>query len=100
MGRWELEKIFQQGNDVTKQHDPKDNRYIHFTDEGRFESGGDPVGQNSGSWSLLPDTEELFIDSDAGEDDDSYWKVTISQERMSWQGTRGFGTAFELRFTR
>jgi hypothetical protein len=37
---------------------------------------------------LDPETRELHIDSDAGEDDDSYWIASIEGDTMRWQGAR------------
>lgn len=79
-------KIYQDGHDVSADHNPAQDRYIHFKDDGSFESGGTPVGINTGSYQFNAEERKLFIDSDAGEEDDSYWMVDISRDTMLWQG--------------
>ena len=69
---------------------------IEFNKNGTFKSGGDPYGENTGKWSFN-EQEILFIDSDAGEDDDSYWQVKISKDTMIWQGMKfDFAKRFEI----
>jgi len=102
VGHWQMERIVQDGtNDVSAQQNPMNNRYIHFYENGTFESGGDPYGKNTGKWTLDPDSHELYIDSDSGEDDDSYWIVSIDEDRMHWQGTHfDFNKRFAIDFRR
>jgi len=95
VGQWSMETVFEMGRDVTADHDPSDNRWIAFAVDGTFVSDGDPHGRNTGHWRIHEDTRELFLDSDAGEDDDSYWIVQIEDDSMRWKGTR---SAFTERF--
>jgi hypothetical protein len=99
-GTWDLERVVRNGEDVTARHDPQDARYITFLEDGSFVSGGEPVGRNTGRWSLDAGTGELFLDSDAGEDDDSYWFVRVRDSSMTWTGARGFGREFILEHRR
>ena len=87
-GRWYIESVFQDGNDVTDQHNPSDNRWIEFEDDGGFVSDGDPYGRNTGRWMMDLENKELYLDSDAGEGDDSYWIVGFEEGKMQWRGTR------------
>lgn len=65
------------------------------------ESGGDPYGKNTGRWTLDETTNELYLDSDAGEEDDSHWIVRIEGSTMHWKGTRGdFNTRFSIEHVR
>jgi len=97
VGRWAMEQVYDSGRDVTEQHDPSDNRWIEFTDEGSFISDGDPHGRNTGRWMLDKETQELYLDSDAGEGDDSYWIVSIAEDEMRWKGARSeFTERFEI----
>lgn len=97
LGRWHMDKvIMDQTNDVTSEHNPEGNRYIEFKADKTFKSGGDPHGENTGKWSLDQSTGELHIDSAVGEDDDSYWIISIENNQMKWQGTKG---DFNRRFT-
>lgn len=83
-------------NDVSAEQNPEENRFIIFNEDLTFESGGDPYGKNTGAWSFDIPTKTLYLDSDAGEDDDSYWIVTIDKNQMLWQGTH---FEFNSRFT-
>ena len=72
VGEWKMEKVFEYGNDVTKKHNPKNNRWIRFNRDGTFVSDGDPYGRNTGRWTVENRDSILFIDSDV-DDDDSKW---------------------------
>jgi len=85
-GKWMMYKVFQNGEDVTKEHNPHHERYLIFKSDSSFESGGRPFGKNSGKYSLNKAGNKLFLDSDAGTEDDSYWNFTISYDTMYWQG--------------
>ncbi|MCB2203573.1 DUF5004 domain-containing protein [bacterium] len=100
VGSWDMTQVLHNGKDVTAEHDPKNTRSITFHDDGTFMSEGFPVGTNTGKWSIAPKTKELFIDSDAGEGDDSYWFVDLEGNRMVWEGARGYATEFTLIQTR
>ncbi len=98
IGRWEMDKIVVDGdNDVSEEHNPKKNRYIVFNEDGTFKSGGDPYGENTGKWTLDAENNELYLDSDVGEDDDSYWIIKIDGDNMHWQGARfEFSKRFQI----
>ena len=99
LGMWVMGKVIQDTLDVTDEHNPALNRWITFNQAGTFESGGAPYGYNSGTWRFDVDTGELFLDSDAGEGDDSYWIVSTEDTTMQWQGTRSeFTSQFKLSF--
>lgn len=96
LGEWRMTQIIQDGtNDVSGEHNPESNRYILFNADQTFESGGDPHGKNTGAWRIDEASGELFLNSDAGEEDDSYWIVTIEGSNMHWAGAR---FAFNKRF--
>ncbi|NBC18075.1 MAG: hypothetical protein GVY18_12260 [Bacteroidetes bacterium] len=86
VGTWTMDRILEDGRDVTAQHDPADNRWIRFYADRTFESDGDPYGPNDGEWAL--DDSTLFLDSAAGDGDDSYWIVQIEDDVMRWSGAR------------
>lgn len=98
IGSWKMEIIKQDGNDVSREHNPFNERTVLFYEDGSFVSDGRPYGKNTGRWTLSESTGELFLDSDAGEGDDSYWIVTfINRDKMKWRGTRSdFTERFEL----
>ena len=72
-------KIYEADKDVTSEHNPKNNRWIKFDEDGSFESDGDPYGHNTGQWRLDNEKSILFIDSDV-EDDDSEWNISFNDD--------------------
>ncbi len=100
-GRWNMTTILMDQADVTSEHNPANNRYIIFNTDHTFESGGDPAGKNTGKWEFDESSRTLFLDSDAGEEDDSYWIVSINGDLMHWQGTHfEFNSRFSIDHTR
>ena len=86
IGQWKMKQVFEEDQDVSSQHNPKNDRWIQFKADHTFLSDGSPYGRNTGKWSI--NDSELFLDSDAGEGDDSYWIVDIEGQSMKWKGTR------------
>lgn len=80
--------ILQNGQDVSEQHNPKKNRWIELKADGTFVSDGDPYGRNTGKWIFNANTQELFLDSDAGEGDDSYWTIKRTGDDLVLTGAR------------
>lgn len=81
-----MHQVIQSGKDVTTEHNPHAERYLTLKSDSTFESGGRPFGSNTGKFNFNGEAKELFLDSDAGPEDDSYWKVRISNDTMYWQG--------------
>ena len=97
VGTWSMHKVLQDGQDVTSEHDPYHERFLVLNPDSSFESGGRPFGENSGSYLYNPIEHTLYLDSDAGPEDDSRWKVSISGDTMHWQGYGSeWAKAFEL----
>lgn len=86
--KWDMAAVIQNGQDVSEQHNPSGNRWIELTADGNFVSDGDPYGRNTGTWTFDTETAELFLDSDAGEGDDSYWIVSENGEKLILKGAR------------
>ncbi|PHN04280.1 hypothetical protein CRP01_22215 [Flavilitoribacter nigricans DSM 23189 = NBRC 102662] len=86
--KWEMGTIMQNGQDVSDQHNPENNRWIELKADGTFVSDGDPYGRNTGKWSYDETTSELFLDSDAGEGDDSYWTISSTGDQLVLKGAR------------
>lgn len=100
-GTWTMEKVYDNSTDVTAQHNPQNDRWITFAKDGSFKSGGTPTGENTGQWIYTDNNNRLFLDSDVGEGDDSYWLIQINQDSMNWAGLRtSFAERFKLTFTR
>ncbi len=94
LGKWFIYKIYDGDNDVSIEHNPKNDRWIKFNRNGSFESDGTPYGYNDGRWELNHDTGILFLDS-REENDDSEWRVTFEDHTMIWTG---IGTPRQERF--
>ncbi len=100
IGKWMMIKVIEMSKDVTGKHNPENNRWIKFMPDSEetketFESGKGVDTENTGKWIL--NENELFIDSDAGEDDDSYWEITFDGDKMFWKGKRfEFNKRFEI----
>lgn len=104
-GKWIMTRVLDRSQDVTKYHNPDNNRWIRFIindnikNGGVFESGRGDTTNNTGKWTI--NGFELFIDSDAGDDDDSYWQVIIEGNEMHCIGQRfDFNKRFELFYKR
>ena len=85
-GTWVMHQVIQNDQDFTTEHNPYNDRYIIFTTEGKFESGGKPFGKNTGKYRLDSEEGVLELDSDAGPEDDSKWKVALKGDTMLWSG--------------
>ena len=90
-GKWFMHEVIQGGRDVTSEHDPYDERFFILKSDSTFESGGRPYGSNTGKYVYNTTDKTLFLDSDAGPEDDSHWKVFIRKDTMIWNG---FGSAW------
>lgn len=101
LDKWEIVSVVQNGNDVSEEHNPKGNRYITFSNDGTFKSGGDPYGKNTGRYFVNNLNYYLFLDSDAGPDDDSIWIVSFDGNNMSWKGVGNeFAEGFQINYLR
>ena len=80
---------------MSKDHNPSNNRFIEFKEDGTFESGGDPYGKNTGKFYVNNHVKTLHLDSDVGPNDDSYWSITLEKGIMKWKGT---GSEFAKEF--
>ena len=94
-GKWSMHQIIQNGDDVTSDHNPFNDRYLIIKPDGTFESGGKPLGKNTGKYTLNMNADTLLLDSDVGPEDDSQWLVRVSNDTMYWQG---FGTEWAENF--
>ena len=101
IGKWKMTMVLELSLDVTSKHNPDNDRWIRFIDDpeiengGKFESGKGDSTENTGKWFI--DKDVLFIDSDAGKDDDSYWQITINDDEMRWKGRKfEFNKRFEI----
>ena len=101
LGAWEMAKVTELDQDVSQTHNPANNRWITFLRDRTFKSGGEPYGDNSGKWKIDESKKILFLDSDAGEEDDSYWHIDFIGREMTWKGKNSeFAERFTLIFNR
>ena len=105
IGKWAMIKVKELSEDVTERHNPDKNRWIRFIEDrnieggGLFESGRDNVKENSGKWFYRKNENELYLDSDAGEDDDSYWALSVRGNTMLLIGKKfEFNKRFEIEY--
>lgn len=80
IGKWKIYKMNQGENDLGPVLNPNGDRWIQFNDKGTYESGGTPFGPNSGLFTL--DDTKLYLDSDAGEADDSFWLISFKDSNL------------------
>jgi hypothetical protein len=102
-GKWIMVKVLELSEDVTDNHNPDQNRWISFKADpdipgsGSFESGTGEEMKNTGKWFFNEKEKEFFLDSDAGEEDDSYWEVSFNSDSMHWKGRKfEFNKRFEI----
>jgi len=97
IGKWKMVKVLEISEDVTEKHNPDNSRWIIFKEDSSFESGSAEKKENTGRWNINETKKELYLDSDAGEDDDSYWEVSFNNNLMDWKGRRfEFNKRFEI----
>lgn len=94
-GKWMMYKVIQEGKDVSKEHNPFEERFFVLKNDSTFESDGRPYGRNTGKYVYNQEENSLFIDSDVGPEDDSRWKITLLGDTMKW---RGVGTQWAEQF--
>ena len=94
-GTWMMYRVIQSGNDVSAEHNPHKERYVTFHSDSIFESGGRPYDENTGIFKFNIEAGTLFLDSDSGPEDDSYWHVTFKRDTMHWQG---YGSEWAMDF--
>lgn len=94
LGKWLMHQVIQNESDVTDQHNPKQDRWVSFHEDGTFVSDGSPFGRNTGTYQM-ESNHILFLDSNAGSDDDSQWSVSFVENLMIW---KGIGSEFAMGF--
>lgn len=102
-GKWKMVKVLELNKDVTENHNPNNDRWISFKADpdsltgGTFKSGTGEETENTGKWYFNEKINELHLDSDIGEEDDSYWEVSFTVDTMFWKGRKfEFNKRFEI----
>lgn len=86
IGKWKMVKVVEGDKDITAKLNPDSNRWIELHDDHTFESDGTPYGRNTGNYIFDQKQMTLSLDSDAGDDDDSSWRVSFKQDTLVWKG--------------
>jgi hypothetical protein len=89
IGKWKMVTVLEGNQDITPMLNPENDRWIEFKADRTFESGGGPTGANAGSYKVNEDDKTLHLDSDAGEGDDSNWRIQFREDLLYM---RGIGT--------
>lgn len=86
LGTWKMHKVLQHNTDVSNTHNPFMERTIRFKPDSTYYTQGRPYEPNTGRYAF--NHNHLFLDSDIGPEDDSYWQVSIKGDTMKWVGTK------------
>lgn len=86
IGKWKMVTVLEGNQDISPTLNPDNDRWIKFNADGTFESGGGPHGTNSGTYQVDDDAKTLHIDSDAGEGDDSNWRIQFREDLLYLRG--------------
>ena len=87
--KWKMVTVLEGNQDITPLLNPENDRWIEFKADGSFQSGGGPQGPNSGTYTVNNEANTLHLDSDAGEGDDSNWRLQFRENLLYM---RGIGT--------
>jgi hypothetical protein len=86
IGKWKMVTVLEGNQDVTPLMNPEDDRWIEFKADGSFKSGGGSHGSNSGTYLVDNIEKTLQLDSDAGEDDNSQWRLQFREDLLYMRG--------------
>jgi len=90
IGKWKMVTVMEGNQDITPTLNPESDRWIKFNQDRTFESGNDSEVNNSGTYIVNNEARTLRLDSDAGEGDDSNWKIQFREDLLLM---RGIGSA-------
>lgn len=85
-GKWEVEKIFENYEDISNSMDGQANRWIELFNDGTFNSDGYPFGNLSGSFSFDEDQGELSLESRSNRSGIMTWKVNFEDNNLVLTG--------------
>ena len=86
IGKWKMVTVLEGNQDVTPLMNPENDRWIEFKADGTFNSGGGPHGSNTGRYLVNNNEKTLQLDSNAGEDDDSQWRLQFREDLLYMRG--------------
>lgn len=86
VGKWKMVTVLEGNQDITPMLNPDNDRWIQFKHDGTFESGGGPHGHNAGTYRVDDQQDTLHLDSNAGEGDDSNWRIQFREDLLYMRG--------------
>ena len=86
VNKWKMVTVLEGNQDITPLLNPDNDRWIEFHADGTFLSGGGPQGSNSGTYKVNNEASTLHLDSDAGEGDDSNWRLQFRENLLYMRG--------------
>ncbi|GJM30804.1 MAG: hypothetical protein DHS20C17_34390 [Cyclobacteriaceae bacterium] len=89
IGKWKMVTVLEGNQDISPVLNPDSNRWFQFEIDGNFQSGEGDRRTNTGTYDIDNQNNTLHIDSDAGEDDDSNWRIQFREDLLYM---RGIGT--------
>ena len=90
IGKWKMITVMEGNQDISPTLNPANDRWIKFNQDRTFESGNDSEVNNTGTYIVNNGARTLHIDSDAGDGDDSNWKIQFREDLLLM---RGIGSA-------
>jgi hypothetical protein len=86
IGKWKMVRVVESGQDISRALNPEGDRWIQFGEDLFFESDGTPYGRNTGTYTVDEEQMTLSLFSNAGEDDNSQWRISFRQDSLIWKG--------------
>ena len=78
--------VMEGNQDITPTLNPENDRWIEFVRDGTFESGNGQGINNTGTYTVDNEARTLHLDSEAGEGDDSNWKLQFRDDLLLMRG--------------
>ena len=86
IGKWKMVTVMEGNQDITPNLNPTNDRWIMFNEDHTFESGNASEVKNAGTYTVDNEARTLHLDSDAGEGDDSNWKIQFREDLLLMRG--------------
>lgn len=97
IGRWEIKKVMKSDKDITEKANPHDERWLELHADGNYHRGGQPEGDDSGTWSFAGSTHTISLVSSSSNQTEN-WTAATDGEDMVWKG-QGSRRQARLEFT-
>jgi len=87
VGKWAIEKVTENGQDITRSIDQQATRWIEFYSDGMYDSDGYPFGRYSGEYTLNGETGKLILKHPSEANKEMHWMVKYDGECLILSGT-------------